>query len=87
MGYVHDLIISGLMDYDQKLIWASRYLSAMAKALLDDAELGMMKNERRYADSRWPRTKKPRRSKSAGLLDVWRRDRDLNPPSALDRPL
>ncbi|KPM60175.1 DUF3077 domain-containing protein [Pseudomonas monteilii] len=43
MGYVHDLIISGLMDYDQKLIWASRYLSAMAKALLDDAELGMMK--------------------------------------------
>jgi len=26
------------------LIWASHYLSAMAKALLDDAELGMMKH-------------------------------------------
>ncbi|EKT4482966.1 DUF3077 domain-containing protein [Pseudomonas putida] len=43
MGYVRDLIITGLMDGDQKLIWASHYLSAMAKALLDDAELGMMK--------------------------------------------
>lgn len=43
MGYVRDLIITGLMDGDQKLIWASHYLSAMAKALLDDAELGMIK--------------------------------------------
>ncbi|MFG0414772.1 DUF3077 domain-containing protein [Pseudomonas sp. zjy_8] len=34
---------SELMDGDQKLIWASHYLSAMAKALLDDAELGMMR--------------------------------------------
>lgn len=43
MGYVRDLIITGLMDDDRKLIWASHHLSAMAKALLDDAELGMMK--------------------------------------------
>ena len=43
MGYVRDLIITGLMDGDQKLIWASHYLSAMAKALLDAAELGLMK--------------------------------------------
>ncbi|WDY56814.1 DUF3077 domain-containing protein [Pseudomonas sp. PSKL.D1] len=41
MGYVRDLTIAGLMEKDEKLIWASHYLSAMAKALLDDAELGM----------------------------------------------
>ena len=41
---VRDMTLAGLMDGDQKLIWASHYLSAMAKALLDDAELGMMKH-------------------------------------------
>ncbi|ATP51587.1 MULTISPECIES: DUF3077 domain-containing protein [Pseudomonas] len=44
MGYVRDMTLTGLMEGDQKLIWASHYLSAMAKALLDDAELGMMKH-------------------------------------------
>jgi len=41
MGYVRDMTLTGLMDGDQKLIWASHYLSGLAKALLDDAELGM----------------------------------------------
>jgi len=33
--------LTGVMERDEKLIWAAHYLSAMAKALLDDAELGM----------------------------------------------
>ena len=43
MGYVRDMTLTGVMEGDQQLIWASHYLSAMAKALLDDAELGMMR--------------------------------------------
>ncbi|HEN8710324.1 TPA: DUF3077 domain-containing protein [Pseudomonas putida] len=42
MGYVRELTIIGLMDEKPMKIWASHYLSAMAKALMDDAELGMM---------------------------------------------
>ncbi|GLH31762.1 MULTISPECIES: DUF3077 domain-containing protein [Pseudomonas] len=41
MGCVRDLTITGLMEDSPQLIWASYYLSALAKALLDDAELGM----------------------------------------------
>lgn len=41
MGYVRDMTITGLMDDKPQLIWASYYLSALAKALMDDAELGM----------------------------------------------
>ena len=41
MGYVRELTILGLMDEKPMMIWASHYLSAMAKALMDDAELGM----------------------------------------------
>ncbi|QXH49061.1 DUF3077 domain-containing protein [Pseudomonas fakonensis] len=41
MGYVREMTISGLMDEKPELIWASHYLSALAKALMDDAELGM----------------------------------------------
>ncbi|WP_060485167.1 DUF3077 domain-containing protein [Pseudomonas sp. NBRC 111123] len=40
MGYVRDLTIDGLMDNKPQLLWASHYLSALAKALMDDAELG-----------------------------------------------
>lgn len=43
MGYVRDLTITGVMEDKPQLIWASYYLSALAKALLDDAELGMMR--------------------------------------------
>ena len=43
MSYAHDLALTGLLEDNQKLIWASHYLNALAKALLDDAELGMMK--------------------------------------------
>ncbi|WP_236237949.1 DUF3077 domain-containing protein [Pseudomonas faucium] len=43
MGYVRDMTLTGVMENDQQLIWASHYLSALAKALLDDAELGMMR--------------------------------------------
>jgi len=42
MGYVRDMTFAGLMDDNPQLIWASHYLSALAKALMDDAELGMM---------------------------------------------
>ncbi|MFK0314498.1 DUF3077 domain-containing protein [Pseudomonas sp. NPDC090233] len=41
MGCVRDLTIAGLMDDNPQLIWATYYLSALAKALMDDAELGM----------------------------------------------
>jgi hypothetical protein len=41
MGYVRELTIVGLMDEKPMMIWASHYLCAMAKALMDDAELGM----------------------------------------------
>ncbi|MBC3488386.1 DUF3077 domain-containing protein [Pseudomonas kermanshahensis] len=41
MGVVRDLTIAGVMDDNPQLIWASHYLSALAKALMDDAELGM----------------------------------------------
>ncbi|MFJ4385172.1 DUF3077 domain-containing protein [Pseudomonas sp. NPDC089408] len=43
MGYVRDMTIDGLMDNKPQLLWASHYLSALAKALMDDAELGMMR--------------------------------------------
>ncbi|MFJ4064886.1 DUF3077 domain-containing protein [Pseudomonas sp. NPDC089996] len=38
---LQELTIIGLLDEKPMMIWASHYLSAMAKALLDDAELGM----------------------------------------------
>jgi hypothetical protein len=41
MGCVCDLTITGIMEEKPQLIWASYYLSALAKALMDDAELGM----------------------------------------------
>ena len=43
MGYVRDMTIDGLMDNKPQLLWASHYLSALAKALMDDAEWGMMR--------------------------------------------
>ncbi|MBH3394990.1 DUF3077 domain-containing protein [Pseudomonas monteilii] len=41
MGYVRELIITRVMDEKPMMIWATHYPSAMAKALMDDAELGM----------------------------------------------
>ena len=41
LGYAQEMTISGLIEDKQHLIWASHYLSALAKALMDDAELGM----------------------------------------------
>ena len=41
LGVARDLTIAGVMDDNPQLIWASHYLSALAKALMDDAELGM----------------------------------------------
>jgi len=40
LGCVRDLTLTAVMDNDPQLIWAAHYLSALAKALLDDAELG-----------------------------------------------
>ena len=33
--------LAEVLDSNPQLIWASHYLSALAKALVDDAELGM----------------------------------------------
>ncbi|WP_060479819.1 MULTISPECIES: DUF3077 domain-containing protein [Pseudomonas] len=53
MGYARDLSIDGLMEDKPQLLWASHYLCAMAKALLDDAELGMLKtSENRSPEGR-----------------------------------
>jgi len=41
MGCVRDMTLAGVLDSNPKLIWASHNLSALAKALMDDAELGM----------------------------------------------
>ena len=43
MGYARDMTLDGLMEEKPQLIWASHYLCAQAKALMDDAELGMMR--------------------------------------------
>ncbi len=43
MGYARDMTLDGLMEDKPQLIWASHYLCALAKALMDDAELGMMR--------------------------------------------
>nr|WP_296233307.1 DUF3077 domain-containing protein [Pseudomonas sp. UBA4617] len=43
MGYARDLSLTGLMGGDQQMLWASHYFAAMAKALLDDAKLGLMR--------------------------------------------
>jgi len=42
MGCVRDLTITGVMEDNPQLIWASHYLSALAKALMDDGEWRMM---------------------------------------------
>jgi len=34
----------GVMDNEPALVWASHYLCEMAKALMDDAHMGMRKN-------------------------------------------
>lgn len=41
LGCVHKLILKGVMDDDGAAVWAAYYLSGFAKALIDDAELGM----------------------------------------------
>ncbi|CAM3593087.1 hypothetical protein CCOS865_04071 [Pseudomonas reidholzensis] len=41
LDYAHHLSLQGVMEGDQRAAWAAYYLSAMAKALLDDAELGL----------------------------------------------
>ncbi|MFJ4056208.1 MULTISPECIES: DUF3077 domain-containing protein [unclassified Pseudomonas] len=46
MGYVRELTIIGVLDEKPMMVWAAHYLSALAKALMDDAELGMMRRER-----------------------------------------
>ncbi len=43
MGYAQDLVLDGLMERKHNMIWAAHYLNALAKALLDDAELGLAK--------------------------------------------
>jgi len=41
LDYARYLSFEGLMEDKPKMVWASHYFCAMAKALLDDAELGM----------------------------------------------
>lgn len=41
MGCVSRLTILGALDDDGSLVWAAHFLSSMAKALVDDVELGL----------------------------------------------
>lgn len=41
-GYTRDMTLDGLMENKPQLIWASHCVCALAQALMDDAELGMM---------------------------------------------
>ncbi|TLP59045.1 MULTISPECIES: DUF3077 domain-containing protein [Pseudomonas] len=41
MGCVREMTLAGVLDKNEQLVWAAHYLTAMAKALMDDAELGM----------------------------------------------
>ncbi|BCJ06928.1 hypothetical protein PRtIB026_A33270 [Pseudomonas sp. RtIB026] len=41
MDYVRHLTLVRVMDEDPRVVWTAHYLSALAKALMDDAELGM----------------------------------------------
>ncbi|MCT8164447.1 MULTISPECIES: DUF3077 domain-containing protein [unclassified Pseudomonas] len=45
MGCARDMSIAGVMDDKPQCVWAAHYLSALAKALLDDAELGMKRRD------------------------------------------
>ena len=40
MGCVRELTFIGVMDNEGELVWAAHYLSSMAKALIDDVEMG-----------------------------------------------
>lgn len=40
MGCVRELTFNGVMDNESNSVWAAHYLSSMAKALLDDVEIG-----------------------------------------------
>ncbi|WP_252089581.1 DUF3077 domain-containing protein [Pseudomonas sp. MWU13-3659] len=37
-----DCVRHRVMENDQRMVWAAHYLGALAKALMDDAELGMV---------------------------------------------
>lgn len=41
LGCVHKLIQAGLLDEDGEMMWAAYFLSDFAKALVDDAGLGI----------------------------------------------
>ncbi|MEE1868835.1 DUF3077 domain-containing protein [Pseudomonas auratipiscis] len=41
LGCVHKLIQAGLLDEDGEMMWAAYFLSEFAKALVDDAGLGI----------------------------------------------
>jgi len=43
-GQYHWLAFIGVMDNEPVLVWASHFLCDMAKALMDDAHMGMRKN-------------------------------------------
>ncbi|VVP67794.1 hypothetical protein PS910_00258 [Pseudomonas fluorescens] len=40
MGCVRELTFIGVMDNESNSMWAAHYLSSMAKALVDDVEIG-----------------------------------------------
>ncbi|BCJ07279.1 hypothetical protein PRtIB026_A29980 [Pseudomonas sp. RtIB026] len=40
------LTLVGVVESDPRMVWAAHYLSALAKALMDDAELGPACNRR-----------------------------------------
>ncbi|MHC2147044.1 DUF3077 domain-containing protein [Pseudomonas sp. 210_17 TE3656] len=43
LGCVHKLIQAGLLDEDGEMMWAAYFLCEFAKAIVDDAGLGIKK--------------------------------------------
>ena len=44
LGCVHKLIHTGVMDEDNDVVMAAYYLSGLAKAIINDVELGVRKS-------------------------------------------
>ena len=43
LGCVHTLVHAGTVDNDGDMLWSAYYLSAFAKAIIDDVEAGRVK--------------------------------------------
>lgn len=46
LGCVHTLIEAGAVDNDSQMIWSAYYLSGLAKAIIEDVEVGRMRSRK-----------------------------------------